>query len=316
MSFARVCFAVLIGLSGVASAAPEGDLGQQYLAVYLGINAAEHLEAKSDVAGALKDFQDCYMKLNALHVSDPDWQTALIIHRLEDCRTQIIDLQLKLSAGKESAEDTLAKVRATYPGPAQMQLNHHAPSYAWKTNVAANLFWIGKNGVNQSAWDNDWVKSNGGVDSPGDRNGFSAAAHVDKLNPFYVALPFNDLAPPDAARKWIPASWSRQPKDDKPVSACKDRWLEVKNGNGRVCYAQWEDAGPSGDADPDYVFGPSVPKSGDKPALSVSPAVAQYLGLQDDTDRVSWRFVDEADVAPGQWLKYQEQGLIYAAMNK
>jgi hypothetical protein len=192
----------------------------------------------------------------------------------------------------------------------------HHQTYPWKTNILPNVFWIGKDGMKQSAWDDDWLKSNGGVDTPDDRNGFSAAAHVDKLNPFYVALPFNDLAHPDAARKWAPASWSRQPKDGKPVSLCKDRWVEMKNANGRVCYAQWEDAGPSGDADPEYVFGAATPKSGDKPALSVSPAVAQYLGLSDDTDRVSWHFVDEADVAPGQWLKYQEQGLIYAAMNK
>ena len=252
-------FALLSFFSSSALAAPDLDFEHRYLAVYLEINDAEHLEAKADVPAALKDFQDCYVKLSAIHVSDPDWHTALVIHRLEDCRTKIIELQPKLSAGKESAEDTLAQVRATYPGPAQMQLNYHAPSYAWKTNVVTDLFWIGKDGVKQSAWEPDWVKSNGGVDSPDDRNGFSAAAHVDIHNPFYVALPFEDLTHPEAARKWVPAGWARLPKDGKPVSACKDRWLALKNANGRVCYAQWEDAGPAGAADPEYVFGGAAP---------------------------------------------------------
>jgi len=297
-------------------AAPDLDLEHRYLEVYLEINDAEHIEKKADLPAALKDFKECYEKLKSIRADSPYWETALVVHRMYDCRAKIVELQLKLSVGNGSvpADETLAQIRANYPGPVQTGARH---SYAWKSGIAIGLFWIGKDGEKRSAWDDDWMKSNGGVDSPDDRNGFSAAAHVDKLNPFYVALPFNDLAHAEAAEKWVPAAWHRQLQEGKPVSACKDRWVQVTNAEGRSCFAQWEDAGPSGDDDPEYVFGKSIPKVEDKPAMSVSPAVAQYLELNDDiTKRVAWRFIDEADVPPGQWLKYQEQGLIYAAMNE
>lgn len=117
----------------------------------------------------------------------------------------------------------------------------------------------------------------------------------------------------------MPKSWSRLPENGKAVSSCKDRWICIKNAEGRSCYAQWEDAGPGADDDAVYVFGDSAPKVNDKPALSVSPAVADYLGLRGNAQKssqVSWRFVDDADVRPGAWLKYDEQALLYAEMNK
>lgn len=196
-----------------------------------------------------------------------------------------------------------------------MSMGAYHLTYPWKTNILPDVFWIGKQGAVRSAWDDNWVKTNGGIDSPNDRNGYSAAGHAAKVNPFYVALPFNDLAHPELALEWVPRAWNRQPRNGKAVSGCKDRWVEMKSAAGRICFAQWKDAGPLGDADPEYVFGSSAPKAGDKPALSVSPAVAQYLDLNDDTNRVSWRFVDEANVSPGQWLKYDEQALLYAAMH-
>jgi hypothetical protein len=316
--------AILILFSRSAFATADLDSGRKYLEVYLKINEAEHFEKSSDIAGALKDFQECYDKLNAIHISNPDWETALVIHRLEDIRAMIIELQLKATAGKDSvsAQETLDKIRATYPGPVGMSIGAHHQTYPWKTNILPDVFWIGKDGAVRSAWDDNWVKTNGGIDSPDNRNGFSAAGHAAKLNPFYVALPFNDLAHPELAHQWLPKSWSRQPVNGKAVSACKDRWVCIKNTDGRSCYAQWEDAGPGYDDDAAYVFGKSVPKAtmeSGKPAFSVSPAVAEYLQLNDSGSKsspVSWRFVNEEDVPPGAWLKYDEQALIYAAMNK
>jgi hypothetical protein len=134
------------------------------------------------------------------------------------------------------------------------------------------------------------------------------------VNPFYVALPFNDLAHPDKARDWVPRSWHRPNLDGKQVSACKDRWVCVKSASGRSCYAQWEDVGPNGSDHAEYVFGTDRP---DGAGLDVSPAVAQYLGLNNDAKAVtSWRFVDDQDVPPGQWLKYDEQAVIYTALHQ
>jgi hypothetical protein len=135
------------------------------------------------------------------------------------------------------------------------------------------------------------------------------------LNPFYVALPFNDLAYPELARKWTPVGWFREPRNDKPVSACKDRWIEIKNQAGRICYAQWEDVGPSFADDASYVFGPDTVRPQAKMGLDVSPAVAKYLGVN-NSGMTSWRFVDDADVQPGMWLRYDEPEILIRAMGQ
>jgi hypothetical protein len=113
---------------------------------------------------------------------------------------------------------------------------------------------------------------------------------------------------PELARKWVPADWFRKPHNGKPVSACKDRWIEIKNQAGRICYAQWEDVGPSFADDASYVFGPDAVRSQARYALDVSPAVAKYLGVN-KSDMTSWRFVEAADVQPGLWLRYHEQAV-------
>jgi hypothetical protein len=131
-------------------------------------------------------------------------------------------------------------------------------------------------------------------------------------NSFYVALPFNDLLFPDLARKWMPSGWYKAPVPGQKVySCCKDRWVEIKNAQGRLCFAQWEDVGPSRFDDAAYVFGPKRPASPDKPGLDVSPAVAQYLGIdRHGAAHVSWRFVDDDDVRPGRWLKYDDLAIL------
>jgi len=164
--------------------------------------------------------------------------------------------------------------------------------------------------------------SNGGSDTPGERdesspNGYGPAHHAANVNPFYVALPFNDLAFPDKARRWLPAGWYRPPRDGKQVSACQHRWVEIKNAQGEVCYAQWEDVGPLRYDHAEYVFGDERPigLGSDHAGLDVSPAVFEYLGLDErKTNVTSWRFVDDADVQPGAWLKYDEEVLLLKAI--
>ena len=197
-------------------------------------------------------------------------------------------------------------------------------TYPWKTGIITTMFWIGEGGSNisstdnvASAWDENWRSSNRGSDNPNDRNGYSPADHAPTVNPFYVALPFNDLAFPDKAREWLPAGWYRRPKDGKQVSACKDRWVEIKNAQGRPCYAQWEDVGPLRYDHAEYVFGPERPDTYTRAGLDVSPAVAQYLDIDGNKRAItSWRFVDDEDVPPGAWLKYDEQAVIYTALHQ
>ena len=124
--------------------------------------------------------------------------------------------------------------------------------------------------------------------------------------PFYAALPFNDLADPDAAKKWLPPSWTTAaPADPQPHSACLGHWLKITNQAGASCYAQWEDFGPGADTDPGYVFGNQPPKNAQAPALDLSPAAAQFLGLDDKHKTVAWQFINQKDIPPGPWLPAQ-----------
>jgi hypothetical protein len=201
--------------------------------------------------------------------------------------------------------------------------------YPWKTRIITTEFWIGEGSTPisstdnvESAWDENWRDSNGGSDTPGERdesspNGYGPAHHAANVNPFYVALPFNDLAFPDKARRWLPAGWYRPPRNGKQVSACQHRWVEIKNAQGDICYAQWEDVGPLRYDHAEYVFGDERPigLGNDHAGLDVSPAVFEYLSLdQKRTNVTSWRFVDDADVQPGAWLKYDEEALLFRAI--
>jgi hypothetical protein len=198
-------------------------------------------------------------------------------------------------------------------------------NYPWKTNIITTIFWIGEGSTpissttnEASAWDEDWRSSNSGSDSPYDRNGYASGRHAATVNPFYIALPFNDLAFPDKANRWLPAGWSRPSRNGRQVSACKDRWVEIKveDGTGRTCYAQWEDVGPLRYDHAEYVFGSQRPDTYTRAGLDVSPAVAQYLSVNEKNRLTRWRFVDDEDVPPGVWLKYDEQAVLYKALHE
>ena len=203
-----------------------------------------------------------------------------------------------------------------YPAP-----KHTARAYPWKPGIVTTVFWIGEGSTplssmtnKMSAWDTNWVRNNGGADDQYALSGYASSDHASTLNPFYVALPFNDLAYPDKSYRWLPNGWSKsQRRGDKPVSACQHRWIEIKNRAGRVCFAQWEDVGPITTDDAEYVFGPSRPSA--SRGLDVSPAVAKYLGI-DSTAITSWRFVDDEDVLPGMWLRYDEQAVLFQAIKE
>ena len=203
------------------------------------------------------------------------------------------------------------------PGDRLPQLPDEPPSgerYPWKRNIGTTVFWIGENPTRNnpvpnraSSWDPQWTRHYGGVDDPdpGQRKGFLPADFKPKQNPFYVALPYNDMTSnghKSEARRVIP--WFKSDYESRDKSVCKGRWIAIRKGE-RVCYAQWEDAGPFCTDDADYVFGNARPKPNpnSNAGLDVSPAVRDFLGI-DSTDVTDWRFVDLDEIPDGPWADH------------
>ena len=184
------------------------------------------------------------------------------------------------------------------------------PGLHWKRNVVATIFWVGElPTVNNptpnvmSAWDQNWQENFGGYDDPERRLGWGPADFSPQLNPFYIALPYNDVAKggvhrPEASEV-IPWFWREYRGDG--ISVCKGRWVAI-HLHGKVCYAQWEDVGPFEVDHWQYVFGNEAPRANrnKNAGIDVSPAVRDYLGLTSG-DRVQWRFLEESQVPPGPW---------------
>ena len=184
--------------------------------------------------------------------------------------------------------------------------------YSWKHDIVTTTFWVGEKPTKNnpvpnhaSSWDGQWAKHYGGYDDPNNRDGYLPANFTPQQNPFYVALPYNDKTinghKPEA-KKVIP--WFEEAYDGPHKSVLKGRWIAIKYGN-KVCYAQWEDAGPFRTDHWEYVFGNERPKPNlNKGAgLDVSPAVRDYLGMG-STDVTSWRFVDFEEIPNGPWAKH------------
>lgn len=191
--------------------------------------------------------------------------------------------------------------------------------HTYHENISTTVFWIGEdagpaNGgiANQdSAWDECWLESYGGVDTPADRNGYLPAGFTPAENPFYVALPYNDLNR-DGVRKpqaSIRVPWAATAAVAEDQSLLKNRWVEVVR-DGTACYGQWEDVGPFGENDARYVFGSAQPRSGRNrhAGLDVSPALRDCLGIEDGLARTAWRFVEAAAVPAGPWKQIVTSG--------
>jgi hypothetical protein len=188
--------------------------------------------------------------------------------------------------------------------------------FAWKTNIVTTVFWVGEQagGNNpvpnfRSSWDLNWQANYGGFDNPekSDRRNYIPISFVPRQNPFYFALPYNDVShgqfKPEAP---LVIPWFKQAYMGQGQSVCWHHWIAIRKGN-RTCYAQWEDCGPFRTDHFQYVFGNERPKPNlnHGAGLDVSPAVRDYLGLQ-PTDVTDWQFVNTQDVAPGPWRSYGE----------
>jgi hypothetical protein len=179
--------------------------------------------------------------------------------------------------------------------------------HPWKTNIVTAVFWIGGKGSEKSVWDENWTNNYGGLDNPepSARHNYVPTAFIPKQNPFYCALPYNDLTQgqfkPEAP---LVIPWFKEAYTGPGQSVCWHRWLAIRKGD-RTCYAQWEDCGPVLIDHFQYVFGDERPNQNLQhgAGLNVSPAVRDYLGLQ-PTDLTDWQFVEVRDVPSGPWRDY------------
>ena len=188
--------------------------------------------------------------------------------------------------------------------------------YPWHTNITVSVFWIGEKPTERnptpnlaSSWDTNWQKNYGGYDNPdpAHRTGYLPKAFTPRLNPFYIALPYNDcinhkLHKPEA-KSIIP--WFKRVNPRPGKTSCKGRWIKIVRNN-KICYAQWEDCGPFFTDDYNYVFKNQRPKNkqNQNAGLDISPAVRDYMGIKSGS-KVHWRFIDFSEVPKvGPWTLY------------
>lgn len=193
--------------------------------------------------------------------------------------------------------------------------------YQWKTHITATIFWCGEQPTERnptpnckSSWDTEWAINFGGYDDPNPAKrianhttgDFRPKGFIPKLNPFYIALPYNDVKAwgvhkPEAPRV-IP--WFSRMRPEPGMTVLKGRWIQIYYEK-RSCYAQWEDCGPWVTNDWEYVFGNKRPKAtqNGSAGIDLSPSIRDYLGVSSGK-KVHWRFVEESQVPYGPWKKY------------
>lgn len=249
------------------------------------------------------------MELSGFTPADPEQQRHQKLLKLVS--GAVIGLVLMIGTG--------VTVYRAFNSPAESSGNHATSEvkiserYPAHHNIVATMFWVGETADETndyisnvpSAWDEEWLTHFGGVDDPLKRCDNLPCSFAPQENPYYFALPYNDLddtgnPKPEAELSKIP--WYK-PGTHTGESILKNRWIAIES-NGKVVYAQWKDAGPFGEDDIGYVFGAASPKE-TRAGLDVSPAVNGLLGLGGRAE-VSWRFVDVSDVPDGPWKVFAD----------
>ncbi len=141
--------------------------------------------------------------------------------------------------------------------------NSSAETNRLHKNITASIFWVGEGATSAngyisnapSAWVENWAKEFGGVDNPNKRCGYNPCGITPAENVFYAALPANDYnnsghLKPASTLKRIPWYKGSPPSNH---SLLKNHWIEVSH-SGKTVYTQWEDVGPFGEDDFNYVF--------------------------------------------------------------
>lgn len=238
--------------------------------------------------------------------ASPFSERAEFVRYAERLRESVIQ---SLEPQPRSSSTTSSSSKSNSTAAPSLWGNITSNRYPWHPNIVTTIFWVGESASTNnpvhnrsSSWDLNWKESFGGFDNPERRRGYLPIGFVPKLNPFYFALPYNDVSrggfKPEAS-KVIP--WFRQAFVKEGQSVCRDRWIQIR-ARGKSCYAQWSDCGPFRTDHWEYVFGNSRPSMNlNKGAgLDVSPAVRDYLGLG-PSDMTDWKFVEFNEVPRGPW---------------
>lgn len=224
----------------------------------------------------------------------------------------------KTASKNQAASSKPVASTPKYALPRSLVLNQVSPgTYPWKKDITATVFWIGETPTannptpnNKSSWDTAWQENFGGFDDPNVEKRclitYRPLNFTPRLNPFYIALPYNDCVnsrahKPEAARV-IP--WFNRDFVKPGQSVCKGKWVQIFY-KGKYCFAQWEDCGPFNTEDWAYVFGSAAPKNNSNKGagIDISPAVRDYLGMKSG-EKVHWRFVEFNRIPRGPWSKF------------
>ncbi len=211
-------------------------------------------------------------------------------------------------------ENALLKIEPQVTSSSRATFSFGFSKYPWKLGIMATCFWVGEHPTAnnpvpnyKSSWDPQWARNFGGFDDPDstNRRNYIPKNFTPRQNPFYVALPYNDVTRGNTkpeSRRAIP--WFRDAFEKEGKSVCKGRWLAIRY-RGRIAYAQWEDCGPFRTDHWQYVFGNDRPRPNlnQGAGLDVSPAVRDFLGMN-GKDVCDWKFVDAKEVPGGPWTKY------------
>ena len=182
-----------------------------------------------------------------------------------------------------------------------------APVAAVEHTVPTTVFWVGEAAAadnryipnSGSVWQDNWQEHFGGYDDPEHRSGYRPAEFAPGENPFYFALPYSDFADGERKRNVTRVPWYDPGRPPAPgTSVVKNHWIAVTY-QGRTVYGQWEDAGPMGENDVEYIFGSAAPRYR-QAGLDLSPAMANFLARPGE-GHTSWRFVNETEVPTGPW---------------
>ncbi len=242
-------------------------------------------------------------------------------NKKKDSQEKTTASAVPIPTSESTVADTASNPDVSTVVPATTTASVSGEEYPVHKNISTTYFWAGeeadadnKNISNlPSAWDEDWVKHFGGIDTPDKRNGYNPAGFTPKENPFYFALPYNDFNEKGKQKNDAVAlaMWSQGKTFGAQQSMCKNQWIKITK-NGKTVYAQWEDVGPFGEDDKAYVFGNATPvsKENKHAGLDVSPAVHDYLSLG-DIDKTDWQFVDATDVPDGPWKKIMTTSQIF-----
>jgi tetratricopeptide (TPR) repeat protein len=133
-----------LAVTGLSAGVARATLQSDYLDIYIKMNEAEKVEIAGDDRDALAGFEDCYTRLAAIHKSNPDWENALVMSRLGDCRMKITELEAKLvPAHKPAAAVATASPAAAAPESPRARLAELEQAAKAAPNDPSALFNLG-----------------------------------------------------------------------------------------------------------------------------------------------------------------------------